>query len=251
MRFRTDDATGLWPGNNVTLSGFRIGKVSEVSMASDGLVDVTLLILPRYRRLIGPASHASSAQEGLVGDTVVILTPDITPAGESAPVVDLRLPFQPASRPADLLKDLAETRLQLDTTLQAIASVVEEDLPDAVDQVDGTLTDVRRLARTAESETVRTASVTRETLRLYQQTGEQIGSASDEASTALQETSPALSETLREIKQLSANANRILQQLAGTFLFPPDEPQSVSPDEPPVLPVTEPLSDQESAPNKD
>ena len=85
-----------------------------------------------------------------MGETVVILTPDITPPGESTPVVDLRLPFQPASRPADLLKDLAETRLQLDTTLQAIASVVVEVLPVAVDEVVGTLTDVRRLGTTQD-----------------------------------------------------------------------------------------------------
>ncbi len=217
--FRTGNATGIWPGVNVTLSGYRIGKVETVALASDGQVDVTLRIASRYRRLVGPQSSATAIQEGLIGDTVIALSPDITPAGTGLPPPELSVSFEPSSTPAELLNDLAETRLQLDRTLQAVAAVVEKDLPSVAGQVDGTLQDVRRLAGTLEQESGSTAEATRNTLRLYQQTGKEVGTASAEATEVMKSTTPVLVETLQQIRAASATTNRLLKALAGTLLL--------------------------------
>jgi hypothetical protein len=61
--------------------------------------------------------------------------------------------------------------------------------------------------------------VTRDTLRLYQQTGREVGTASAEATQVMQSTSPVMVETLQQIRAVSANTNRLLQALAGTLLF--------------------------------
>ncbi|QNI70346.1 MlaD family protein [Cyanobium sp. NS01] len=228
--FRTDKAMGLWPGVNVTLSGYRIGKVESVKLASDGRVDVRLRIASAYRRLVGPKSRATALQEGLIGDTVVTLSPDIAPPDADGPPAALTVPFNPSSSPADLLSDLAKTRLQLDRTLQAIAAVVEKDLPTVTNQVDGTLGDVRRLVGTLERESGATAKATRDTLRLYQQTGAAMGEASSEATEVMKTTSPVLVETLQQISTASATTNKLLKRLAGTFLFDlPDTEPAVAP----------------------
>lgn len=225
VTFRAANAAGIWPGVNVTLSGYRIGKVESVELANDGRVDVTLRILSRHRRLVGPKSSATSTQEGLIGDTVVALTPDITPPHSQLPPDELTIGFQPSSTPAELLSDLAQTRLQLDRTLQAIGAVVEKDLPSVTGQVSGTLKDVRRLAGTLERESGATAAVTRDTLRLYQQTGKEVGTASVEATDVMKTTSPVLVETLDQIRAASATTNRLLKALSGTLLFDLPEPE--------------------------
>lgn len=228
VTFRTANATGIWPGVNVTLSGYRIGEVESVELAADGQVDVSLRIVSRYRRLVGPQSRATAVQEGLIGDTVVALTPDITPAESELPPAQLAVAFEPASGPAELLRDLADTRLQLDRTLQAIAAVVEKDLPSVAGQVDGTLTDVRRLAGTIERESGSTASVARDTLRLYQQTGEEVGAASAEATDVMKTTAPVLVDTLGQIRAASATTNRLLKALGGALLFDVSDPEEES-----------------------
>lgn len=228
LTFRTTNATGIWPGVNVTLSGYRIGKVESVELATDGQVDVELRIVSRHRRLVGPKSTATAVQEGLIGDAVVVLTPDITPTDSELPPPELAIGFQPSSSPAELLSDLAETRLQLDRTLQAIGEVVEKDLPSVAGQVDGTLKDVRRLAGTLERESGATAAVTRDTLRLYKQTGKEVGTASVEATDVMKTTSPVLVDTLRQIRAASATTNRLLKALSGTFLFDLPGPEEES-----------------------
>ncbi|MEX1322700.1 MAG: MlaD family protein [Synechococcaceae cyanobacterium] len=243
VTFRTTNATGIWPGVNVTLSGYRIGKVESVQLAGDGQVDVTLLIDSRHRRLVGPDSIATAVQEGLIGDSVVALSPDITPPDAELPPSQLAIDFQPSSSPAELLSDLAQTRLQLDRTLQAIAAVVEQDLPTVAGQVDGTLRDVRRLAGTIERESGATAAVTRDTLQLYQQTGKEVGAASVEATDVMRTTSPVLVETLGQIRAASATTNRLLKALAGTLLFDVPEPE-----EPAAPAETEPADREQQEP---
>lgn len=260
VRFRTRDATGIWPGVNVTLSGYRIGRVTEVTLAGDGMVDVHLRIAAPYRRLIGPRSQASTAQEGLIGDTVIVLSPDITPPGQEVARVDLKVPFRAGSSPADLMKELAKTRLQLDRTLQSIAVVVEKDLPKAIGGFDGTLRDVRSLAGTVERETGSTAAVTRDTLRLYQETGRQmgetgrqVGATSAEATEVMKATSPVLVDTLRQIRDLSTNTNRLLKALGGTLLLglpdPAEKPgEATTPPAPAAPPLPPPAAEEPAGP---
>ncbi len=238
VRFRTANATGIWPGVNVTLSGYRIGKVAAVRLADDGMVDVNLRIAAPYRRLIGPASIATTSQEGLIGDGVVVLTPDITPAGRTPPKVDLRVAYRPGASPAELLRELTATRLKLDRTLQGIAVVVEKDLPRAMGSFDGTLRDVRRLAGTVERETGSTAAVTRDTLRVVQDTGrqvgetvQQVGTTSEAATATLESTSPVLVEALEEVGTLSGTINRLIRALGGSLLLElagPEKPEGRS-----------------------
>jgi phospholipid/cholesterol/gamma-HCH transport system substrate-binding protein len=250
VRFRTADAGGIWPGDHVTISGYRVGKVERVGLGDDGVVMVDLHLDERFRRLVGQNSRVFSYQESLIGDRQIGLTPDVTPPGEEPARQDLLLPYDPGTDVAALLEELTETRLRLDQTLQGIVAVVEDDLPGAIASFDGTLTDVRRLAGTVDRETGRTASVTRDTLRLYQETGEQLRETSDEATGLLRSGSPEVLATMQEIRRLASGMNGLLSSLAGTLLLQPsggngatDSGESPGPGGEPQSPVTEPESD--------
>ena len=229
VRFRTTDASGIWPGIHVTLAGYRVGRVEEVTLAMDGKVDVDLRIAERYRRLIGPASRAERYQEGLIGTTQIALSADVTPAGQSPPRTDLLIPFQSSPDLAQLLEEIGTTRLKLNRTLEGSAQVAERDLPRAIASFRSTMEDLRRLSRRLELETGRTASTTRQTLEVYEgtaqrldTTGEAARKATEEALALMKDAHPPLVATLREVRELAQRTNALLQSLGvGKEADPP------------------------------
>ncbi len=228
VRLRTRDATGIWPGVHVTLSGYRIGRVDRVRLGPDGVVAVDLRIVARYRPLLGPRSRAYGTRPGVIGDSEIALTPDPLPPGASVPRTDLLLPYDPPTDVADLLQELAQTRLRLDRTLQGTLKVVEKDLPGAIGRFNGALDDVSRLAGTVERETGPTAAATRSTLAAVQRTSaavERTGAAVEQVSRrgdqVLQDTAPLVNGTLGEIRRFTAGTNRLLQMFGSALLVEP------------------------------
>ncbi|MCT0225272.1 MlaD family protein [Synechococcus sp. CS-1328] len=229
-RLRTSDATGIWPGVHVTLSGYRIGRVDRVQLGPDGVVVVDLRIVGRYRSLLGPRSRAYGTRPGVIGDSEIAISPDPRPPGSAAVRSDLLIPYDPPTNVANLLQELAQTRLQLDHTLQSTVKVVEKDLPGAIGRFNGTLADVSRLAGTLDRETGSTAALTRDTLRAYQRTGAELGLTSSRVDQVLQTTTPELVGALREIRRFTAGTNRLLQMFAAPLLVDsPAEPEPASP----------------------
>ncbi|MEA5422784.1 MlaD family protein [Synechococcus sp. CCY9202] len=229
-RMRTRDATGIWPGVHVTLSGYRIGRVDRVQLGPDGVVAVDLRIVERYRSLLGPRSRAYGTRPGVIGDSEIAITADPSPPGSALARTDLLIPYDPPTDVADLLQELAQTRLQLDRTLQSTVKVVEKDLPGAIGRFNGTLADVSRLAGTLNRETGSTAAVTRDTLRAYQRTGAEVGQTSTRVDAVLQKTTPELVGALREIRRFTAGTNRLLEMFAAPLLVdPPAEQEPASP----------------------
>lgn len=69
------DVSGLTRGNNVWLSGVRIGTVRRVSIANDSMVSVTLRIREEDRKFINKDARASIGSDGLIGNTIVVIEP--------------------------------------------------------------------------------------------------------------------------------------------------------------------------------
>jgi phospholipid/cholesterol/gamma-HCH transport system substrate-binding protein len=69
------DVSGLTRGNNVWLSGVKIGTVRKVEIVSDSIVAVTLRIRENDRRFINKDAQASIDSEGLIGNTIVVIDP--------------------------------------------------------------------------------------------------------------------------------------------------------------------------------
>ena len=217
LRFRTDNATGIWPGVHVTISGYRVGRVESVQLGPDGGVLVDLRIAERYQPLVGPATRATVYQEGLIGSSLIALSADPARDGQTRPRTDRLIPFDASPDLAKLLVQLGETRLVLNRALQGTAAIAERDLPGAVATFNGTLRDVSQLSRQIGRESGATAATARETLQEFTRTGQRLETTSVEAQAAteaalrlIRDTQPEILGTLKEIRTLAERANHLL-----------------------------------------
>ncbi len=83
LRVIFDDVQGLQTGNNVWLSGMKVGTVNKVSFYGNSQVEVLLNIERRARDHIRKDAEAHIGTDGLVGNKIVI----ISGGTASAPVV--------------------------------------------------------------------------------------------------------------------------------------------------------------------
>ncbi|QKJ67854.1 MCE family protein [Deefgea piscis] len=116
VHFVAENGSGLTPGMQVRLSGFRIGVTDKVSLNEQAKVDVTLLIEQQYMQWVKADSIAILQQEGLIGDHYIEI------AGGSA--VAPRLPeggvlvFAPALGLADIAQNLSNRTLPMIDSMQ-------------------------------------------------------------------------------------------------------------------------------------
>ena len=66
---------GLKPGDNVWLSGVKIGTVSDVKIISEGKVVVDLALKENQNKFIQSDAVASIGSDGLVGSKIVVIRP--------------------------------------------------------------------------------------------------------------------------------------------------------------------------------
>lgn len=70
---------GLKEGDNVWLSGVKIGTVKKVSIVSEGRVVVALLLKDKQNEFIRKNATASIGSDGLVGNKIVVIRPGNVP----------------------------------------------------------------------------------------------------------------------------------------------------------------------------
>ncbi len=113
---------GLKPGDNVWLSGVKIGTVSGVRIASEGKVVVTLALKENQNRFIQSDAIVSIGSDGIVGSKIVIIR-----AGRSTAVVaesDTLSTVSPTDTQdiLNLARDVGENTRSLTEDLRTIAS---------------------------------------------------------------------------------------------------------------------------------
>src|SRR5882757_5615810 len=69
-----DDVQGLQPGNNVWLSGMKIGTVKTIDFYRNSQVAVTLNIEKKAQAHIAGDSKARISTDGLVGNKIVVIS---------------------------------------------------------------------------------------------------------------------------------------------------------------------------------
>src|ERR1700742_4195086 len=69
-----DDVQGLQPGNNVWLSGMKIGTVKSIDFYHNSQVAVTLSIEKKAQPHIANDSKARISTDGLVGNKIVVIS---------------------------------------------------------------------------------------------------------------------------------------------------------------------------------
>lgn len=117
---------GLKPGDNVWLSGVKIGTVSDVRIVSEGQVIVDLSLKENQNKFIQSDAVASIGSDGLVGSKIVVIRP-----GKSSNVVNEEDTLNTVS-PTDtqdilnLAKDVGENTRSLTADLSTIARRINE-----------------------------------------------------------------------------------------------------------------------------
>jgi phospholipid/cholesterol/gamma-HCH transport system substrate-binding protein len=71
LHFTVDQGTGFAKGMPVKLSGFRIGRVTELTLNDQAMVDITIEVARKYSKWIRSDSTVKLVKEGLVGDSIV------------------------------------------------------------------------------------------------------------------------------------------------------------------------------------
>lgn len=71
LRFTVDRGTGFTKGMPVKLSGFRVGRVTAISLNNQAMVDISIEIDSDYRTWIRSDSTAKLVKEGLIGDSII------------------------------------------------------------------------------------------------------------------------------------------------------------------------------------
>lgn len=71
LHFTVERGTGFTKGMSVKLSGFRIGRVTAISLNKQAMVDIFIEIDSDYRTWIRSDSTVKLVKEGLVGDSII------------------------------------------------------------------------------------------------------------------------------------------------------------------------------------
>lgn len=71
LHFTADRGTGFSKGMPVKLSGFRIGRITDLALNEQAMVDITIEVDRKYKKWIRSDSTVKLVKEGLVGDSIV------------------------------------------------------------------------------------------------------------------------------------------------------------------------------------
>jgi len=71
LNVTVDRGTGFTKGMPVKLSGFRIGRITDMALNEQAMVEITIEIAKKYSKWIRSDSTVKLVKEGLVGDSIV------------------------------------------------------------------------------------------------------------------------------------------------------------------------------------
>lgn len=75
-----ENVQGLVPGNNVRFAGIQAGTVKRISIISDTLIEVTMIVDKKMKGVIRKNAIVSIGTDGLVGNKVVNIVPSKEPS---------------------------------------------------------------------------------------------------------------------------------------------------------------------------
>jgi phospholipid/cholesterol/gamma-HCH transport system substrate-binding protein len=117
---------GLKEGDNVWLSGVKIGTVSDVKIASQGRVLVRLTLKDKQSDFIRRDATASIGSDGLVGSKIVVIRPGVAPEGiEPNDTINATSPTDTQDL-INIAKDVGENTRSLTNDLSLIAKRIND-----------------------------------------------------------------------------------------------------------------------------
>ncbi|HEY0768914.1 MAG TPA: MlaD family protein, partial [Sphingobacteriaceae bacterium] len=117
---------GLKEGDNVWLSGVKIGTVKEVRIASEGKVIVQLSLKDRQSEFLRKDATASIGSDGLVGNKIVVIRPGSAPEPIAENDVINTTSPPDTQELINIAKDVGDNTKSLTADLSAIADKISK-----------------------------------------------------------------------------------------------------------------------------
>jgi len=208
LHFTTNTAFGYSEGMSVKLAGFRIGKVSKITLDENARVIVEMEIKKRYQKWIRQDSTASLKKEGYIGESIIEIS------------------FGSLDKP--VLEDKSEITYFKAKGLEDIAQeIVQELKPVAIDvknfvqyitnpqgDVTKILKNTAKLTGELNSATLKVESLLEETRPVIRNTKTATANVAKETENLSQMTNE-IKKSLENIEKLTRNLKEEIPQLIG------------------------------------
>jgi len=117
---------GLKEGDNVWLSGVKIGTVKDVSIVSEGKVIVQLSLKDRQNKFIKKNATAFIGSDGLVGNKIVVIRPgDVTESIHDEDTINSASPTD-TQELINIAKDVGENTRSLTDNLKVLSKKISD-----------------------------------------------------------------------------------------------------------------------------
>lgn len=271
VSFLAPSAAGMHAGEQVRLSGVRIGKIADIVLDPDASVAVRLEIEKHYLPMLHGDAQVSTDSESLLGDSYLSITTGTERGGAltdgrtlrfvahgslqearelprqisetlqridalattlNNPDGDLRSDLHDAHQ---LIIELRATRALLDTTLAGIDRLTRERVPQTLAHLDDTLVDARRDLSTINQTLTRLDSSGTRTLQDYRQVASELRARLAKVQTLLDTTQPQIETLLQSSQGLTRDADTAVNSLRKHWPF-----SSTSPAPPVAAPADQP-----------
>ena len=181
FRFQTNDAGMIHEGMEVRLSGFKVGKLLDISLKDDGAVEVQFFVNNKYLLNVRHGAKVRLVEQGLFGGGIL----EIVPGPKDQPGLEINelLPFERKLGLSELAHDLVE-RIKpiLDNVQLATASL---------NASDGLINHVKQV-------TVK-----------FEKTGQDISLLADQSRDAVAELNQNVGKTLNSFRDVALDAGKV------------------------------------------
>ena len=181
LRFQTNDAGMIHEGMEVRLSGFKVGKLLDISLNEGGAVEVQFFVNNKHLSNICHGAKVRLVEQGLFGGGVL----EIVPGPKDQPVLEANalLPFERQLGMGELAHDLVERIKPILDNVQVTTSLLNA--------ADGLINHVKQV-------TVK-----------FEKTGQDISLLADESRDAVADLNQNMGKTLDSFRDVALDAGKV------------------------------------------
>jgi phospholipid/cholesterol/gamma-HCH transport system substrate-binding protein len=218
LHFVAESGTGLTPGMQVRLSGFRIGVVDEVALNEQAKVDVAILVEERYMKWVKEDSLAVLQQDGVIGDHFI----EIYVGSDKAKVMQEGgvLSFIKTLALGDIALDLRERTLPIISSVQDTLTYLNDpkgDVRQTISNVQQLTAEVRETRQVLDQVLLRVDGLLDQEGRKTLQSADQLLQRADVIASEVARQLPPLmnsaASSLRGVESVSADASASMRVL--------------------------------------
>lgn len=210
LRFQTHDAGMIREGMEVKLRGFKVGKLTGISLQENGLVEVSFFVDNQYLPHIRRGTKIRLAEQGLLGSGALEIIPGGQP-GQPVLAANEILPFEQQLGMSALAHELAERLKPILDDIQTVAT--------SLNQQDGLLSNANRAAMELEKTGQHASVLLQHAREAVAEENARLGKVLDGTGTALNKTGLLLDKTgvlmdqagilLNDLRGLTSDAKKI------------------------------------------